>query len=162
MAEELGKIEKPDVEKFKEGRKLFFIPLIYGGEELPEDYIIIYNRYWEQVGKQIEELEAKLGQATLLYHELIPVSGEDASKAIEDLNDSSHEIVRACLDRGVRLEALEDLDLLTEYMDWSRCLMTGLQNQKVFKTVTILTWRWARSGAGLSPLNWMKRSGRMK
>jgi guanylate kinase len=30
-----------------------------------------------------------------------------------------------------KLEAAEGIDELTEFMDWSRCLMVGLQNQKV-------------------------------
>ena len=33
MAEELGKIEKPAVEQFKQGRKLFFVPLIFSPPE---------------------------------------------------------------------------------------------------------------------------------
>ena len=61
MAEELGKIEKPAAEEYKEGRKLFFIPLIYRGVESPDDYLIKFNKYWEQVIKQIAELETKLG-----------------------------------------------------------------------------------------------------
>jgi hypothetical protein len=32
MSEELGKIEKPSAAEFKKGRKLFFVPAIYGGK----------------------------------------------------------------------------------------------------------------------------------
>jgi len=135
MAEELGKIEKPQVEEFKKGRKLFFIPLIYRGEESPEDYLEKFNKYWEQVEKQISELELKLGTVKRIYHELIPAGGEDGSKAIKELNDRSHKIIQNCLDKGAQLEAIEEGDLLTEFMDWSRCLIVGLQNQKVFSKV---------------------------
>ena len=58
MAEELGKIEKPLADEFKKGRKLYFVPLIYRSEEFPEDYLEKFNKYWEQVEKQIEELES--------------------------------------------------------------------------------------------------------
>lgn len=135
MAEELGKIEKPSVEELKEGRKLYFIPLIYLGEKSPEDYLEKYNRYWEQVEKQIAELESKLGKVNRIYHELIPATGDTGSKAIKELCDRAHVIVRACLDKGACLEAVEDGDLLTEFMDWSRCLIIGLQNQAVLKKV---------------------------
>jgi hypothetical protein len=135
MAEELGKIEKPPVEEFQKGRKLYFIPLVYHGEEAPDEYLEKYIKYWEQVEKQIAELELKLGKVNRIYHELIPVGGEDGSKAIKELNDKSHKIIQNCLDRGAQLEAVEEGDLLTEFMDWSRCLIVGLQNQKVFTKV---------------------------
>jgi len=135
MAEELGKIEKPPVEGFKKGRKLYFVPLIYCGEEPPEEYLEKFNKYWEQIEKQRTELEFKLGKVKRIYHELIPAGGEDGSQAIKELNDKSHKIIQTCLDEGAQLEAVEDGDLLTEFMDWSRCLIVGLQNQKVFTKV---------------------------
>lgn len=135
MAEELGKIEKPSVDDFKEGRKLYFIPLIYRGEDSPDEYVIKFNKYWEQVGKQIADLEAKLGAIKRIYHELVPAVGDDGIKAIEELCDKSSEIVRECVERGAQLEAAEGTDILTEFMDWSRCLMIGLQNPKVINQV---------------------------
>ena len=131
MAEELGKIEKPPVEDFKEGRKLYFIPLIHRGEDSPDEYIIKFNKYWEQVEKQIAELEVKLGIVKRIYHEMVPAVGDDGIKAIEELCDKSCQITRACIEKGAQLEAAEDAGILTEFMDWSRCLMIGLQNQKV-------------------------------
>jgi hypothetical protein len=135
MAEELGKIEKPAAEKYKEGRKLYFIPLIYRVEESPDDYLIKYNKYWEQVEKQIAELEMKLGTVKRVYHELIPAVGEAGVKAIEELCAQSGKIVKDSLEKGAQMEAIEDSDLLTEFMDWSRCLIIGLQNEKVINQV---------------------------
>ena len=135
MAEELGKIEKPSVEKFKKGRKLYFIPLLYRSEDIPVDYLEKFNKYWDQVEKQITELTCKLGQVNRIYHELITVSGEDGAKTIKELNECSHRIIQACMEKNAQLEAIEDNDILTEFMDWSRCLMIGLQNPKVTSTV---------------------------
>ena len=135
MSEELGKIEKPLAEEFEKGRKLYFVPLIYGGKESPAEYLAIYNRYWDQVEKQISDLELKLGRVEKIYHELISASGEDGTKAIKELNDSSYQIVINRLEKGAELEATEEGELLTECMDWSRCLAIGLQNQKVFSRV---------------------------
>lgn len=135
MAEELGKIEKPAAEAFEKGRKLFLVPLIYRGEESQDDYLIKFNKYWDQVERQLAELETKLGSVKRIYHELIPSAGDQGVKAIEELCDQSGKIVKDCLKKGAQMEAIEDGDLLTEYMDWSRCLIIGLQNEKVMNQV---------------------------
>jgi hypothetical protein len=135
MTEELGKIEKPPVADFKKGRKLYFVPLIYGGKDLPEDFLVKFHKYWEQVEKQVAELATKLGEVNRIYHELVAASGEDGIKTIQGLSEKSHKIVRSCLDKKAQLEAVEDDDILTEFMDWSRCLIIGLQNPRVVSKI---------------------------
>ncbi|MFC1898778.1 hypothetical protein ACFLXP_00375 [Chloroflexota bacterium] len=135
MAEELGKIEKPAVEEFKKGRKLYFVPLIYGGKELPADYLKILNSYWKQVDGQISDLELKLGPVNRIYHELITSVGEDGLKGLKKLSEKSCEIVEKRIGNGAQLESVEDIELLTEFMDWNRCLAIGLQNRKVMEKV---------------------------
>ncbi len=131
MSEELGKIEKPPAQEFKARRKLYFVPLIYSGKESPAEYLEKFNRYWNQVETQMSNLELKLGRVDKIYHELIPVGGDDGFKAIEELNDKSYQIVKNRLEKSDLLEAVEEGELLTEFMDWSICLAVGLQNQKV-------------------------------
>jgi hypothetical protein len=131
MAEELGKIEKPPVESFAEGRKLLFIPLVFRGEDSPIDYVALVTKYWEQVEKQIVELASKLGDVNRMYHEMVSLSGEEGCKSIKELNENSHKIIELCLGKKAQLEAVEDGDILSEFMDWSRCLMIGLQNPGV-------------------------------
>jgi hypothetical protein len=135
MAEELGKIERPSTEGFKKGRKLFFVPLVYRAKESPEDYLEKVRKYWKQVEEQVADLELKLGKVSRVYHELVSSSGEEGVKAIERLNEDSYQIVRGRVEKGARIEAAEDGEVLTEFMDWSRCLTVGLQNLKVFNTV---------------------------
>lgn len=135
MAEELGKIEKPAAADYKKGRKLYFVPLIYGAQESPAEYVKKFDQYWKQVEDQIGDLELKLGSASRIYHELIPSGGKEGLKALKDLNEKSHEAVQSRVKKEAQLEATEDAELLTEFMDWSRCLAMGLQNPKVFNTV---------------------------
>jgi len=135
MSEELGKIEKPLAQEFKRGRKLYFVPLIYSGKESPARYLEKFNRYWNQIETQMSNLELKLGRIDKIYHELIPVGGDDGFKVIEGLNNKSYQIVKNRLEKGAQLEAMEKGELLTEFVDWSKCLMVGLQNQKVFTKV---------------------------
>ena len=135
MSEELGKIEKPSVEEFQKGRKLYFVPLIYRGRESPDEYLEKFNRYWNQVEDKMSALELKLGKVAKIYHELVSAGGDEGIKAVKEINDKSYEIIKNRLDKGAQLESAEESELLTELMDWSRCLAVGLQSQTVFTTV---------------------------
>ena len=135
MSEELGKMEKPSAEEFKGKRKLFFVPFIYSDREAPNEYQKKLNNYWKQVENQIEDLESKLGEINRIYHELVPVGGDDGNTAVKELNEQGHNIIKLCMEKGAQLEALEDSDLLTELMDWGKCLTIGLQNEGVIGKV---------------------------
>jgi hypothetical protein len=135
MAEELGKIEKPSVDKFKKGRKLYFIPLLFCGEDTPKEYLELFDKYWEQLKNQLDEMESKLGTVNKIYHELIPASGDEGCDAIKNLSEKSHSLIKSCMEKGGCLEALEDAEILSEFMDWNRCLLIGLQSPKVLTVV---------------------------
>jgi hypothetical protein len=135
MAEELGKIEKPAVDSFKKGRKLFFVPVLYSGGESPEEYTKLLNKYWEQVARQLDDLSLKLGAVARIFHEMIDAGGEPGASAIKELNEQSFNIIKSFMEKNACMEPLEDSSLLTEYMDWSRCLMIGLQNPGVMSKV---------------------------
>ena len=135
MAEKLGKMEKPTVADYKKGRKLYFIPLIYSSKESPADYLERCDKYWKQAKDHISDLELKLGPANKTYHELITAPGEEGLKVLKNLNERSYQVVQGRVQKGSQLEATEDAELLTEFMDWSRCLAIGLQNQKVLTKV---------------------------
>lgn len=136
MAKKIGRVEKPAADKFKKGRKLFFIPLIFAPFKPEPDYMKLLDKYWEQVQAQVKNLEAKLTKAKKVYHELVTTGGSEGAKAIEQMNTGSYQIVKSVLgNRGAKLQPIEDSDLLAEFMDWSRCLATGLQSQKAFSQV---------------------------
>ncbi len=135
MAEELGKVERPPVEEFKKGRKLYFIPLILSMREAEPELNARINKYWEQVEEHLANLEAKLGRGTLIFHELITVSGDEGLKTLEVVCEQSHRIAKSRVEKGAHLQAVEDGENLMEYMDWSRCLAIGLQSQKAFTEV---------------------------
>jgi hypothetical protein len=135
MSEQLGKIEKPSVEQYGAGRKLYFVPLIFSPTEPTADLLEKVNGYWDQVEAQVTNLELKLRKVHKVYHELIALGGEDGVKGIEELNKESYRITKGRLDKGAELQLIEDGELLAEFMDWSRCLAVGLQSQKAFTTV---------------------------
>lgn len=135
MSEELGRIEKPPIEEYRTGRKLLFVPLIFTPKEPQADLLERINRYWDQVDAHVTNLEVKLGSVNKVYHELVPVGGEEGAKAIEELNKGSYRITKARLEKGAELQPIEDGELLTEFMDWGKCLAIGLQSEKAITTV---------------------------
>lgn len=135
MAEELGKIEKPSVEEFREGRKLYFVPLVYAGKDSPLEYLMKHDKYWSQVEEHVAGLEVKIGEVAAIFYEMVVKGGEEGNKEIEEINPRGHDVVKRRLDKGAKLQPVEDGDLLAEIMDWSRCLTVGLQNQRVFTTI---------------------------
>jgi len=136
MSEEIGKIEKPLAEDFKKSRKLFLVPLVYCGPDSPAPYAEKYHKYWEQVEHQINELEAKLGGISRIYHEFASPDMKEKGGAIKDLNEQSYHIAEARLNKGAVFETIEELDLLAELLDWTRCLSIGLQNPKVVAKIS--------------------------
>jgi len=136
MPEQLGRIERLEVERFKQGRKLYLVPVLYCGEGAPDEYKERCNRYWQQVAEQLASLASKIGKVRCVYHESIFEAGEDGMKALERLNPHSYQIARAQCDNGAVLEALEDRDLFEEVTDWQRCLMLGFMSDKVADEVS--------------------------
>src|ERR1039458_10189878 len=125
MVEELGKIEKPAVAEFSGGRKLFFVPMVISAKDLPLEYLVKVDTYWDEVESQLSSLESKLGPVNRIFQELIPEGGEEGLKMIQELNLGSYSIIRSRVDRGAAFAAVENSDLLSELMDWSRCLSQG-------------------------------------
>ncbi|MBN1367949.1 MAG: hypothetical protein JW967_08485 [Dehalococcoidales bacterium] len=135
MAEELGKIEKPPVAEFKESRKLYFVPLILTMRDADAELNERISKYWNQVESHLANLEAKLGRGTLIFHELISVSGDEGLKTLEMVCEQSYRIAKSRVEKGAHFQAIEDSEDLMEYMDWSRCLAIGMQSQKAFTDV---------------------------
>ena len=136
MTEQVGKIEKPPAEDFKQGKKLYLVPLLYSSEDAPSEYKEKCSSYWQQVIEQLNNLESKIGRVKRIYHETISQSGEDGMKLVERLNPSSDEIAKGKCDNGAVFEAIEEEELLKETMDWERCLLIGFVSEKVASKVS--------------------------
>jgi hypothetical protein len=136
VTKKVGKIEKPPAEDFKQGKKLYLVPLLYSSEDAPSEYKEKYSCYWQQVIEQLSNLESKIGRVSRIYHETISQSGEDGMKVVERLNPSSYEIAKDKCDNGAVFEAVEEKELLEETMDWERCLLLGFVSEKVASKVS--------------------------
>jgi hypothetical protein len=136
MPEQLGKIERPEVEHFKGKKKLYLVPLIYCSEDGPAEYLGKCNRYWQQVAEQVVNLASKIGIVSRVYHESVFEPGENGMKAVEKLNAGSYRIARTHCDNGATFETIEERELFEEVMDWRRCLMLGFMSDKVASKVS--------------------------
>jgi len=137
MAEELGKIEKLDIEQFGL-RKIYVVPLLYSGTDAPPEYKEKLEKYWREVNEQIANQEVKVGKIKRIYHESMSVGGLEGLKIIAEINPLSHLIAKDKFESGAVFEATELAELADECMDWERCLLMGLFTQKAIKTIAEL------------------------
>ncbi len=136
MAEELGRIEKPEAMDFKGKRKLFLVPLLFAWDDAPAEYKEKLNLYWQQVGEHLIGLEEKVGKVARVYHESVTVAAEEGLKVLENFNPSSYRIVREKCRNGARFEVTEDKELAEESVDWERHLLLGFVSPKVARVVS--------------------------
>jgi hypothetical protein len=136
MAEELGKIEKPEAKQFSEKRKLYLVPLLYSWEDAPLEYAVKFGLYWEQVKEHVANLESKIGTVNRVYHESVTAASEEGLKILEKLNPASSQVVQEKCHCGAQFEMMEDKDLVEESMDWERHLIMGFLSEKVANIVS--------------------------
>lgn len=134
---ELGRIERPEAEPFRGERKIYLVPLIFSPKDPPSEYVAILARYWGGAREHIRRLEERIGHVKRLYHESVPVGGDEGLELIEQINPRSHEIAKLKVEAGAIVEPLEDPEILAESVDWQRCLMV-VSSQKVAGQI------WAR------------------
>jgi len=135
MSTELGKIQKPSIEDFKESRRLYCLPLLYKGRNAPDDFLEKFDQYWQQAEEHLVKLE-KVGKIDKIYHESIFLSDEEGLEAIKQINDNSYKIIKKIYEKGAKLEGLENRDRFYEMMDWARCLSVIIASEKVFNKVS--------------------------
>ena len=138
MSEQLGKIEKPEAEQFKQKRKLYLIPLIFCNDQSPPEYSEKYKLYWAQVSQHLVSLEEKIGKVNHVYHESISLGDDEGLKVMEKLNPSSYAVAKEKCQNGAVLEATEDKELAAESADWERFILIGFFSQRVADLATEL------------------------
>jgi hypothetical protein len=136
MAEELGKIEKPEAGQFRNKRRLYLVPLLYSWQDAPAEYTEKYNLYWQQVKEHVANLESKIGKVNRIYHESVTIAGEEGLKILEKLNPASSQVAQEKCHCGAQFEMIEDKELAEESMDWERHLLMGFLSEKVANIVS--------------------------
>jgi hypothetical protein len=134
-AQELGRVDRPPVDRFQGMRRLLLVPLMFAPPADPEGEMsegrIIYGRYWEQVRTQIDALASGLGGLHRIYHESLVEGGEAGLSYLQMAYHHAHAMIQVRCQAGATLEATEDIDLITETLDLQRCLMIPFTNDSV-------------------------------
>ena len=131
MTEQLGRIERPEVERFQGKRKLLLIPLIFGTPEQLQEGQTLLQKYWVQMQSQVESLENRLGQVKRIFHENIAAGEDEGLLRLQAMDERSYKFVQSkCRNKAI-LEATEDEGTLLEVVDLQRCLMLPLLSSRL-------------------------------
>ncbi|MCH8226620.1 MAG: hypothetical protein IIC97_12220, partial [Chloroflexi bacterium] len=131
MAQEIGRIQRPDAERYRGRRKLLLVPLIYAPRMDDEEGATVLQRYWDEMQTQVSSLADALGGLDHVYHESLTEGGDQGLEYLTAVDQRSHGFVQKKVQEGATLEATEDQELLAETLDLQRFLMAPLTSQKV-------------------------------
>ena len=83
----------------------------------------------------MRSLESALGGLRHIYHESLPVGGEEGLEHLEKVDQRSHQFVKDYCQAGAVLEATEDAETFAETLDLQRCLMLPYASQNVARKI---------------------------
>lgn len=118
---ELGKIEKPDAERFAMKKKLYCVPNIYPVKEAGDEYKTLVNKYWDDVTQHLERLETA-GKIEKIFFESIYVGGEEAFEVLAKINERALQIIKDKVEKGAVLLPIESKEIFGPFLDWRNCL----------------------------------------
>jgi hypothetical protein len=130
---EIGKINKPDVEQYKNKKKIYYVKNLYLPQNATDEYKKIFDRYWSEVGEHLGKLEAA-GKVSRIYCESIYMTGEESMQVLKSMNTYLEKIVKQKMDAGGEFLPIEDKELFGAYVDWNNCLMI-VKTESVYELV---------------------------
>ena len=81
MTTPLSEIQRPDAQDFKQGRKLYLVPLFLAPPDAPAELQEKLEQYWAGAQEHIARLEAAWGPSTAYTHETVFLPGRGGGKA---------------------------------------------------------------------------------
>ncbi len=73
---------------------MIYVPLLFAPYDKGSELQKLHDKYWQQVKEQIDNQESKLLDVTRIYHEFIPIEGDEGVKEVERMDAGSREIVK--------------------------------------------------------------------
>ena len=131
MSQQLGRVERPPADQYKNKRKLLMVPLLQPVPSIDDDGTQVLNRYWDQVDQQLQSLQTQMGNITIVYCENLPGGGEEGLEQLKHVDENASNVVSSIISSGAELQSIEDIELLSELIDLQRFLTVPISSQKV-------------------------------
>ncbi|MBM4128552.1 MAG: hypothetical protein FJ243_00360 [Nitrospira sp.] len=135
---ELGKIEKPTAEHYKGKRKLYCVSNIYPLENAPDEYKVLFAKYWDEVAQHIERLEP-IGKVKKIFYEMIFLEGEEGLTTLSKMNERASQIIKKKVEEGGTFHPLEKREIFAPFLDWSNCLRVVSSEEVIRKVFEFYT-----------------------
>ena len=134
---ELGKISKPSVDRFKNKKRLIYVPVFFFPPQISEiKENNPFNDYWAEIADNINKLELSLGKIDIIFHEMNTKSKEDGLNIIENLNPDGIDFIKILHNSGSKISDFENEELITELMDWQRASSSGIMSTKAREIIS--------------------------
>lgn len=115
-------------------KNLICVPLI--GDEVPQD---LANKYWGQIGEQVETLERIFGKISNLYHEANDSPDDEGLRHLQALNQKGFQFIRKIVEIGGKVEALEDRQIFLQIIDCQVFLSLRFLSKEISQKVATIT-----------------------
>jgi len=131
MSQQLGRVERPSADQYKNKRKLLMVPLLQPVPSIDNDGTQVLNRYWDQVDQQLQSLQTQMGNISIAYCENLPGGGEEGLEQLKHVDENASNVLSSIISSGAELQSIEDIELLSELIDLQRFLTVPISSQKV-------------------------------
>ncbi len=127
---EIGKIEKPSVEKFAERKKLYCVNHVFFPAK-DEDFKKILDRYWTEIDEHLRRLEP-LGKIKKIFIEGFILEGDESISGVREVNENLYNLLKKRIDEGGKVIQIEEEPLFTAFVDLRNCLYI-VRNKEVYE-----------------------------
>ncbi len=130
---EPGKTDKPDSEKYKNKKKIYFVRNLYLPENATDEYKKIFYRYWNEVEEHLAQIEIT-EKISKIFCESIYMTGEESMKVLSTMNMRLEQIVEKKIEAGGKFLPLESQEIFETYLDWYKSL-AHVRTPRVYETI---------------------------
>ncbi|MGK5091733.1 hypothetical protein WDW89_06905, partial [Deltaproteobacteria bacterium TL4] len=91
------------------------------------------RRYWHDIEELLTKLERSFGQISKLYHEANFMTGDEGLKNVQRINGKGSQMITGKVEKGARVEALEDKENFFEIFDCQLFLSMRFASKNVLE-----------------------------
>lgn len=127
---ELGKIERPPIERFLEKKKIYCVNHIFF-PSADEDFKKIVDRYWTEIDEHLRRLESA-GRIRKIFIEGLIYEGEESISKVKEINENLYNLLKKRVDEGGEVVQIEEEGLFSAFVDLRNCLYI-VRNREVYE-----------------------------